>query len=130
MENGFSCPFVGKFPGHVKNQTMQTAHSLHTADRADWGIYIIFIDLFIFIINFLPNFSLLALNSVFLPQSCFPAIFSVTPLWKSRARVNRHTEEQFWRLLSCGVNRKFKQIATATSTTEVVDAVSWGEYVS
>ena len=28
------------------------------------------------------------------------------------------------------VNREFKQIATATSTTAVVDAVSWGEYVS
>ena len=27
-------------------------------------------------------------------------------------------------------NREFKQIATATSTTAVVDAVSWGEYVS
>ena len=26
--------------------------------------------------------------------------------------------------------REFKQIATATSTTAVVDAVSWGEYVS
>ena len=27
-------------------------------------------------------------------------------------------------------NRDFKKIATATSTTGVVDAVSWGEYVS
>ena len=27
-------------------------------------------------------------------------------------------------------NREFKQIATANSTTAVVDAVSWGEYVS
>ena len=27
-------------------------------------------------------------------------------------------------------NRDFKQIATTTSTTAVVDAVSWGEYVS
>ena len=27
-------------------------------------------------------------------------------------------------------NRDFKQIATATSTAAVVDAVSWGEYVS
>ena len=27
-------------------------------------------------------------------------------------------------------SREFKQIATATSTTAVVDAVSWGEYVS
>ena len=27
-------------------------------------------------------------------------------------------------------NREFKQIATATSTMAVVDAVSWGEYVS
>ena len=26
--------------------------------------------------------------------------------------------------------REFKQIATATSTTAVVDAASWGEYVS
>ena len=26
--------------------------------------------------------------------------------------------------------REFKQIATATSPTAVVDAVSWGEYVS
>ena len=26
--------------------------------------------------------------------------------------------------------REFKQIATATSTTAVMDAVSWGEYVS
>ena len=28
------------------------------------------------------------------------------------------------------VTREFKQIATATSTAAVVDAVSWGEYVS
>ena len=28
------------------------------------------------------------------------------------------------------VVREFKQIATATSTTAVVDAVSWEEYVS
>ena len=27
-------------------------------------------------------------------------------------------------------NRDFKKIATATSTTAVVDVVSWGEYVS
>ena len=27
-------------------------------------------------------------------------------------------------------NREFKQIAAATSSTAVVDAVSWGEYVS
>ena len=30
---------------------------------------------------------------------------------------------------SCAI-REFKQITTATSTTAVVDAVSWGEYVS
>ena len=28
------------------------------------------------------------------------------------------------------INMEFKQIATATSTMAVVDAVSWGEYVS
>ena len=30
----------------------------------------------------------------------------------------------------CNWREEFKQIATATSTTAVVDAVSWGEYVS
>ena len=29
-----------------------------------------------------------------------------------------------------GVNREFRQIAPATPTTAVVDALSWGEYVS
>ena len=32
--------------------------------------------------------------------------------------------------LELAVIREFKQIATATSITAVVDAVSWGEYVS
>ena len=33
-------------------------------------------------------------------------------------------------VVETSVIREFKQIATATSTTAVVDAVSWGEYVS
>ena len=32
--------------------------------------------------------------------------------------------------VSTTLTREFKQIATATSTTAVADAVSWGEYVS
>ena len=34
-----------------------------------------------------------------------------------------------WARSKCDI-REFKQIATATSTTAVVDAVSWEEYVS
>ena len=66
--------------GPVKMQTMQTA---------DWGFFFKYIisSLFIFIIIIIfltLNFSLLALNRVFLLLSWFPVIFPMfTPLWKS-----------------------------------------------
>ena len=81
--------------GHVKMQTMQTA------DCADWGFFfliynIIFIYFYHHYLFLTLNFSLLALNRVFLLLSWFPAIFPITPLWKSRVHVNWLMEEQFW----------------------------------
>ena len=48
-------------------------------------------------------------------------------VFKTQPRTIGHCP---WPRLQMAGNREFKQIATATSTTAVVDAVSWGEYVS
>ena len=54
-------------------------------------------------------------------QNCFVAIQDHAPNLEEQLSMDARKEVS---------NREFKQIATATSTTAVVDAVSWGEYVS
>ena len=80
MENGFSCPFIGKFPGHVKKQTMQTAHCRPCRLKICFQKYISFLSIYLFLFNCGVN------------DMCIPVVTVILHCGPRRSKLARNSD--------------------------------------